>query len=74
MILNSTTERFNSLIEESAGLPLSEIIRMNNDEATAYIERRNNVKLTFDEPDLRVPRRGSPLLFAGRTILLQDSV
>ena len=68
MILNGITERFNSLIEESTGLSLSEIIRMDNDEATAYIEKRNKIKMTFDEPDIRVPRRGNPLLFEGRTI------
>ena len=69
MTLSSTTGRFNSFIEESVGLPLSEIIRMDNDEATNFIEKRNNIKLTFDKPDYRVPRRGNPLLYSGRTIL-----
>ena len=72
MSVNSTTVRFNSFIEQSIGLSLSEIIRMDNDEATAYIEKRNNINLTFDEPDNRVPRCGNPLLFLGRTISSKD--
>jgi len=67
MTLNNTTERFNTFIEESVGLPLSEIIRMDNDEATDFIEKRNNIKLTFDKPDYRVPLSGNPLIFYGRT-------
>jgi len=71
MTSTGTTAKFNSFMEKSVGLPLSEIIRMNNDEVTAYIENRNNIKMTFDEPDNRVFRRGNPLLFFGRTIVLK---
>jgi hypothetical protein len=68
MTLNSTTERFNSFIEKRAGLSLSEIVQMNNDEATAFIETKNNTKLWFDKSDSRVPRRGSALLHSDKII------
>jgi hypothetical protein len=74
MSLISTTERFNSFIEKRVGLSLSEIIRKDNDEASAFIEKSSNYKLVLDAPDIRVPYCGSTLLYSGRTISSQDSV
>ena len=68
MSTENVTEKFNSFIEETVGLPLETIRQQEAEETDKFIEESKNVKLKMGYSGFGISFRGNPLLSMGKVI------
>jgi hypothetical protein len=68
MSSENTAKRFERLIEDIVGLPITTIRQQDPEQTDKFIEDRLTIKLQLGKPDPRIEFRGNPLLAMGRII------
>ena len=59
-------------LSETIGIPYEQLIQMDDEEITAYIEQKNGKKLTYGEPRILGSGDDSVLLDRGRIRTIED--
>ena len=59
-------------LSEIIGIPYEQLIQMDNEEITAYIEQKNGKKLTYSKPRITGSGDDSVLLDRERLITMED--
>ena len=59
-------------LSETIGIPYEQLIQMDDEEITAYIEQKNGSKLTYSKPKMHGSGDDSVLLDRGRIRTMED--